>query len=209
MALHEIQLTLANGALEKELQQIIQLGAERTQTFHDSNRDHPIKGFHSSDFEEACRWLVSLKAQPEFRESRPTFCEWGSGLGIVSLLAEKTGYQATAIELEFRLHQEAIRIHEKFDSHCQCIHGSFIPDKISATARLCLPESSESMWLGLDGPAAYSRIDSSVDSFDVIYAYPLPGESDFVMELFDVAAKREAFLLTFHGAADFRLHQKR
>ena len=46
------------------------------------------------------------------------------------------------------------------------------------------------------------------DDFDVIFAYPWPGEEDVIMQLFDRYAAVGALLLTYHGIEELRIRRK-
>lgn len=71
----------------------IRLIAEGRQRF----RSVDCFDFVPSDYELVWRYLAALP--------RGTFCEWGSGFGIVTGLAEILGFRAVGIELDERLVQ--------------------------------------------------------------------------------------------------------
>ncbi len=54
--------------------------------------------------------------------------------------------------------------------------------------------SGEFAWLTTDAPSAYDDLGLDVDEFDVIFAYPWPGEEDVVIDPFDRYAATDASL---------------
>ncbi len=60
--------------------------------------DQPAGGFHASDYVLAYNTLRALLDEPTLRGR--TFCEWGSGSGVVTLLAASLGFRAFGIEIQ-------------------------------------------------------------------------------------------------------------
>jgi hypothetical protein len=46
------------------------------------------------------------------------------------------------------------------------------------------------------------------DDFDVVFAYPWPGEEQVIFDLFAGSTAVGALLLTYHGLEGLRLHRK-
>ena len=47
--------------------------------------------------------VLNSVVQHAFADRKPVFCEWGSGLGLVTMLASLIGMSATGIEIEEEL----------------------------------------------------------------------------------------------------------
>ena len=54
-------------------------------------------------------------------------------------------------------------------------------------------------WLSTDGPDGYEELELEPDDFDVVFAYPWPGEEQVIFDLFADSAAVGALLLTYHG----------
>ncbi len=118
--------------------------------------------------------------------AKPRFMEWGSGLGIVTMLAASLGWQAEGIEIEPGLVQESRHLSDLFDLQMKVHQGSFFPKDNEAVEHL--PE--------LCGKA------------DLIYVYPWPDQEIEIFDLFDRLARPGAHLLTYYGIEDIRVFQK-
>ncbi len=133
------------------------------------------------------------------------FCEWGSGLGVVSCLAATLGLEAWGIETEPALVCAARRLADDFALSVEFVRGSFIP----AAARRELLAGREFAWLSTGGRCGHEALGIGVDEFDVIYAYPWPDEEGLVEQLFEGHARPGALLLTYHADRGLRLRRKR
>jgi hypothetical protein len=208
LALLNIQIDPCESAIPRLVAKTIADAWETIQAFQTQTRNNPVKGFHPSDFEGAYQWLVGLKKQFS-QNAIPRFCEWGSGFGVTSYLAQSLGYEATAIESDPKLFQAAQRWQNRIGASFTHLNGSFIPPSfLEKHQSITAFNPTPTLWLNLnvESRSESNRLDSH--EFDLVYAYPWPGEEEFIFELFDVVSKPGALLLTFHGAADFRLHQK-
>lgn len=185
---------------------------ESIQDFQVRTRKQPVKGFHPSDFEDAYQWLFNLRARFP-ANTAPKFCEWGSGFGVVSYLAQYLGFNVTAIESDPELFQAAQTWQNQVGATFNHLNGSFIPPAFLDQYRppIEFPKTSpqgQTLWLDLDTRSVFEPGSSAASEFDLVYAYPWPGEETFLFELFDFLSKPGALLLTFHGATEFQLHQK-
>ncbi|MEE2639342.1 MAG: hypothetical protein VX768_01835 [Planctomycetota bacterium] len=210
MSLERMQLQLDESALPEAARRIITSGRQAIEAFQAVSHTDPVPGFHPGDFEEAWRWLVAVSGQLDHRSS-PRCCEWGSGFAVVSALASLVGFQCTAIESDRRLFKASARWLHGLGAELEHLQGSFIPADFSSSwkeSQAAAEMGSMSLWLDLEARFALEGKEEANAIFDLVYAYPWPGEETFVFELFDFSARRGAWLLTFHGAADFRLHRK-
>src|SRR5262249_60096653 len=100
------------------------------------------------------------------------FCEWGSGLGVVSCLAAALGLDAWGIETEPALVRAARRLADDFGLPVEFVRGSFIP----ASAEAGLTRGHAFAWLSRGGPRPpYEGVGLGGGGFDPVVAYPLPG----------------------------------
>jgi hypothetical protein len=78
-------------------------------------------GFVPSNYEQA--WAV-LNGLP-----RGSFCEWGSGFGIVVGLAEMLGFQASGIELEEELVDKSLALLRDHGLQASITAGSYLDSR--------------------------------------------------------------------------------
>lgn len=176
---------------------------ERIARFLDDIRSTATIAFVPSDFSLAAAALMHI------RESHlapgPRFLEWGAGYAVVAGLADALGFDAHAIEIDPVLVTAARALARDFDRHHAIAEGSFIPpgaDHLADTA-------ADHAWLALGGADGYEALGLDPDDFDVIYAYPWPGEERVIHRLFDHCAAAGAILVTYHGLEGVRINRKR
>jgi hypothetical protein len=164
--------------------------------------DFYLPAFVSSDFGLAYAALRQLEASKLALGER--FCEWGSGLGVVTCLATLAGFHAWGIEAQVRLVRGARQLAAEFDLPAEFTCGSFIP----AGARRDLLAGREFTWLSTGGRCAHGALGIGLDEFDVIYAYPWPDEECLVEQLFDGHARPGTLLMTYHEDRGLSLRRK-
>jgi len=137
------------------------------------------------------------------------FCEWGSGFGVVTILADMLGFQACGIEIDRDLVDVASELAEDFDAPVEFIHGSFIPPGHESNAEQAYAEHDGGVvWLSTEVDRAYDELGLDPDDFDLIFAYPWPGEEVVVDDLFARCAADGALLLTYGQGNSVRLQRK-
>lgn len=140
-----------------------------------------LENFVQSDYRYAFQVLCWLLRTQKAVKGAP-FLEWGSGQGMVSILASLLGYAATGVELHPALIREAKRLSSRFEVNVRWIHGSFRQNP----------------------PATFV----SAEGFRIVYVYPWPGEEAYFHNLFAATAPENAYLLFYLGPEDIRLFQK-
>ncbi|MDF3128028.1 hypothetical protein P0Y35_02345 [Kiritimatiellaeota bacterium B1221] len=118
--------------------------------------------------------------------AQPRFMEWGSGLGIVSMLATSLGWQTEGIEIEPGLVHESRHLSHLFDLPVKIHQGSFFPRD----------------------QEVIEHLSERCGKADVIYVYPWPDQEIEIFDLFDQLAKPGAHLLTYYGIEDIRVFEK-
>jgi hypothetical protein len=164
--------------------------------------DFRVPAFVSSDFDLAYAALRQLEASKLALGER--FCEWGSGLGVVTCLATLAGFQAWGLETEVQLVRAARQLAADFDLPAEFTCGSFMP----AGVRRELLAGREFAWLSTGGRCGHEALGIGLDEFDVIYVYPWPDEEGLVEQLFEGHAKPGALLMTYHECGGLRLRRK-
>jgi SAM-dependent methyltransferase len=161
-----------------------------------------IPAFVPSDFEQAYRALTWIESTHLAAGRR--FLEWGSGIGIVAALAALVGFDAVGIEVEPPLVEiaRAFAADHRIDVEFAC--GSYVP----SGAEPFVDIAGDVTWLRTDRPDSYAGLGLEPEDFDLIYAYPWPGEEQVVFDLFEACASVGALLLTYHSQDGMRLQRK-
>ena len=133
------------------------------------------------------------------------FCEWGCGMGVVAALATMLSYDACGIEINGDLVDEARALAEDFDLPIEFVCGNLIP---TGGDRHADAASTEMAWLEMGGPDAYEELGLDIDDFDLVFAYPWPGEEQVIDDLFEHYAAVGAVLVTYHGVEGVRVQRK-
>jgi len=130
-----------------------------------------------------CWNLLNSVARQTLSDRKPVFCEWGSGLGLVTLMASMLGMDATGIEIE----EELIELAREF-SQQHAIPASFINASI------------------YPGESPISPID--YHEVDLFFAYPWPNQITKMLTLFNKVAVSGAILVCYHGGRNYRILQR-
>ena len=196
MALVRVDVDPSPGPLPRPLAQFVRAANQRIDEFNRARVKRPLDAFMPSDFERAWR-MVDAIARGKLARGR-AFCEWGCGFAAVAGLAALAGFDACGIEIEPDLVDEARRLLADFELPVAIARGSFVPQDAGALADC----ANELGWLAEGGPDGHSVLRLDPDHFDLVFAYPWPGEEEVIFRLFDHFAAPDALLLTFHGGQD-------
>ena len=203
MPLIDLKLNIRESTLPADIAQLLEEANQRIEAFV-ANRNVRISGFVPSDFDSVYFALEALSEQG--LATGDVFCEWGSGFGVVAMLAATLEFDAYGIEIERSLVDEAHMLAEDFDLPVDFIEGSFIPDGGEPIVEELF--TGEYAWLDSHADEAYSQLGMSPRDFDVIYAFPWPGEEQIISSLFDEFASVGALLLTFGQIEGVRVRRK-
>lgn len=152
----------------------------------------------------------SLRAIAEANLATGTsLCEWGSGFGVVASLAAMLEFKACGIEIERGLVDASRRLADDFGLPVEFVHGGFVPPGGEAdVAEAYADTSTEYFWLVTDADDAYDELGLGPHDFDIVFAYPWPGEECLIEGLFEKYAAEEALLLTYNDYDSVRLRRK-
>ncbi|HUU83975.1 MAG TPA: hypothetical protein VM243_10780 [Phycisphaerae bacterium] len=133
----------------------------------------------------------------------PLFCEWGSGFGVVAMLASMHGFDACGIEVQSELVLAAEELADFFGCDVRFAQGSFL-----ASCDEDLIQSAERSWWRTTEGRAYEDLGLEPEDFDLFFAYPWPGEEYLFEALFARYASVGALLLTYHDAPGVLVQRK-
>jgi hypothetical protein len=201
MPLVEIDLDPSAAPIPDDVAQLI-ADAQRQIITLDDERPASIPAFVPSDFELVYRALAAIDAAHLTAGCR--FLEWGSGIGVVTCMADLIGFDAVGVEIEPQLVNVARSLARAHHIATQFVQGSFVPRGFEP--RLRSPD--DVTWLSTSGLAGYRELELDPDDFDIVFAYPWPGEKQTIFDLFDDCGAVGALLLTYHGQEGIRLQRK-
>jgi predicted O-methyltransferase YrrM len=197
----DVELALVTDPMPADVSALIADAKERIDELEDKSRA-AMPAFVPSDFELTYRALVAVD-QANLATGR-RFLEWGSGIGVVACLAATLGFDAIGIEIEAPLVEIADELAAAHHLDAEFICGSFVPHGTEIT----VGTADDFAWLSTTGPVAYDDLDLEPNDFDMIFAYPWPGEEQIIFDLFAAHAANGALLLTYHGIEGVRLQRK-
>jgi hypothetical protein len=201
MPLAEIELALSEETLPANVKRLIADGQRYVVALEEASQA-AIPAFVPSDFEIVYKALAAIQSSQLAAGRR--FVEWGSGVGVVTCLAALAGFDAVGIEIEAALVNMAEELAAKHRISTQFASGSFVPEGAEPSIDL----AGDVNWLSTEGADGYAELELEPDDFDVVFAYPWPGEEQVIFDLFADAAAVGALLLTYHGLEGVRLQRK-
>jgi hypothetical protein len=201
MGLVEVDLTLSADAVPDDVARLLADARRLVDRLDDETRA-AIPAFVPSDFELVYRALCSIKSARLATGRR--LLEWGSGSGAVTCAAVLAGFDAVGIEIEPTLVAIAEDLAFVHGIDAQFARGNFVPHGVQPR----LDWADGVSWLSTGGPDGYAELELDPDDFDVVFAYPWPGEEQVIFDMFADCAAVGTLLLTFHGQEGLRLHRK-
>ncbi len=206
MPLVDIEISINGSVLPDDVVVFLREADLRVSQFVE-NSPIRVTGFVPSDFVTVYR---ALRAISEANLAPGTsLCEWGSGFGVVASLAAMLGFKVCGIEIERDLVDASRRLADDFGLPVEFVHGSFVPSSAEAYAEEAYADNNaESFWLVTDADDAYDESGLNPDDFDVVFAYPWPGEEILIESLFEKYAAEGALLLMYNQYNSVRLQRK-
>lgn len=172
------------------------LWAEAEQIWDRQQNDRGFSGYVSADYPAV------LKSLRELRSRCHTFLEWGSGLGVVTIMASRLGYDAYGIEVAPELVDHARSLAERYAPEAVFATGSFIPDEYVVSPRRDYVDRTET-----DDPGGYEELDMELSDFDLVYAYPWPTEHHLFQNIVRECGRPGTLLLTYDAHEGIDLTQ--
>ena len=202
MALAQVTLNPREGDLPAAVTSLLVDADRRIDAFLESSAGQRTPAFVPSDFEQVYQALRAV-AEDQLAPGR-YFCEWGSGFGVVTVLAALLNFRASGIEFEKSLVTLARKLAADHEVGVEFASGNFIP----AGGEEHLAPDQDFCWLVEGGPCGHEELGLDPDDFDLIFAYPWPGESQVIFDLFDHFAADGSLLLVFQGREGVEAYRK-
>jgi len=171
-------------ALQAKLHRLIAEGTHIWRAFDREVRRKRWHPFVAADYGAVMRALTLLRA-PGRR-----FLEWGSGSGVITIMADLLGFEAYGIELDPELVGVARELAGRHESQARFAAGSFLPE-----GYVWIPNDGDARpgTIG-EGLPAYSAIGHSLEDFQIVFGYPWTGEGLLMRDV-----------MRRHGAPDAQL----
>ena len=143
----------------------------------------------------------------ELRGRVDTILEWGSGLGVVTIMANRLGFNAFGIEAEPDLVKLAEGLATKYGARPRFVVGSFIPAEFEENY-----QAGEEFGRTLTtATPAYEELDMELRDFDLVYAFPWPDEHGIYRSIMQRHASRNALYMRYdarEGLSLTRVHKR-
>ena len=179
------------------LARIHELQDEGQEIFHRFDREVRLNEWHPfvpADYPTVMRALLPLQNQGL------RFLEWGSGTGVITIMADMLGYEAYGIEIDPELTAIARELAKRFNSAARFATGSYL----SAGYIWRAPDGDRRLGTIGIADSAYPELGHPLDDFDVVYGYPWEGEEPVMHDLMKKRAARGTTLL-LNGTAGVRV----
>ncbi len=188
------------GRTPSRVSRLLREADSRIREYLEQQRGHG-RGFVASNFALVHTALERIVAEGLARG--PLFCEWGSGFGVVAMLASMLDFEAYGIEIQSELVLAAEDLADCLGCDVRFAHGSFV-----ASCDADLNDSAEHSWWHTTEGSAYEDLDVDPEEFDLFFGYPWPGEEHLFDALFVRYASVGALLLTYHDAVGVLVQRK-
>ena len=161
-----------DGGRDEQLEEVLRLGTDAWRDFCAQRAGE----FHRVIPADQRLAIDMLREQ---RSRANTFLELGSATGVITVLADLVGFEAVGIEIEPALVTTSEDLAEQVGSGARFVEGSFVPTEYRDEVSLL-----ESDYMTpTEGADAYDELGMDIADFDLVYAYPWPGEEDWLIEM--------------------------
>ena len=200
-ALQKLDILPVDEPLPPEVTAFLTDADRRIDEFFEQRKHVKKLGFFPSDYPLAYRILHAVR---DLDQQPRSFCEWGSGFGVVTGLAAFLGYDACGIEIDPRLLRPSRKLIRDHRINAEILEGSFLPEEYLKTEKL----SDKNTVTILSGSGVNDEVDDDIDDFDVIFAFPWPTEEELYFDLFARYAADGALLITYQAVESIHVFRK-
>ena len=183
--------------LEARLETLFEEGQAWWYRFDAEVRDERWHPFVAADYNSVLAALLAVR-RPGLR-----FLEWGSGTGVITIMADLLDFDACGIELDPSLVEVARDLALRWASNARFATGSFLP--MGWEWRNARGDARPGT-LG-DGPSGYLKLGRPLDDFDVVYGYPWMGEEPLMLDLMRSHGGENAILLIHSPDGETNIYQ--
>ncbi len=154
----------------------------------EANQNRPEYALYvSADYQAIFDQLCALRGRVH------TVLEWGSGLGVMTIMANRLGFDAYGIEAEANLVMLAEGLAKKYQAKPRFVVGSFIPAEYEED----YAAGEEFIRTLTTATPAYDELDMQLRDFDLVYAFPWPDEHAIYRSIMHRHASRHALYMRY------------
>jgi hypothetical protein len=180
---------------DASVEEFTELWNEAEEIWTRLENDPAFHGYVGADFGEVLKYLLELRGQVS------TFLEWGSGLGVVTMMASCLGFEAYGIEAESKLITLSRELADTYAPQATFAEGSFIPDEFQWDPS----QGDESIKTTIDAASAYDELGLELRDFELIYVYPWPTEHTLCHNIIRQFGQSNAMLLSYDAREGMNL----
>ena len=173
------------------------LWKEAGELWDEFENQHQFHEFVAADYEQV------YQALRELRNRAFTFLEWGSGLGVITIMASTLGFDAYGIETQPHLVELSRSLAKKYGPEARFAEGSFIPSQYEWDP----VHGDETFRTVLDAEPGYEELDMELRDFDLVYAYPWPHEHPFFQDIMRECGGRKSLFLSYDVREGIAVHR--
>jgi len=199
--LETISISPADEALPDDVLAFLADADKEIEAFFSGSEKDRRFGFFPSDYPFVYSHLLAVR---QLDEHARRFCEWGSGFGVVTGLADFLGFESCGIEIDSRFIESSRELLSAHGREAEIFEGDFIPEEFTRTELF----ESGGRTTFLSGMNSLDEVDVDIDDFDVIFAFPWPDEEEMYRSLFLRYAANGSLLVTFHALEEVRVYRK-
>lgn len=174
-------------ALREKLDALYDAGHEHFDRFDTEVRQRAFHPFVPADYNDVESILLPLCAEGV------RFLEWGSGTGVITILADLIGFDACGIELDPSLVEVARDLARRFESKARFATASFLPEGYQYRD----PDGGHRTGTLGSGPSGYLALGHPLEDFDLVFGYPWHGEEPVMRDVFRRYGRKDARLLIY------------
>jgi hypothetical protein len=192
-------LTPSDRQLERcdaRVQKLCEDGELLWESFRSDLGERSFHRFVAADYAEVYQHLRKLAGRAV------SFLEWGSGNGVISIMADMLGFEAYGIEINPALVEKARYLNDQHEANAQFVEGSFVPSDYEWNV-----EHGDANFRTVDGAEpAYDELDLELRDFDIIYGYPWPEEQALFGDIMRQCGRHGSLFVTYdcYGGVDVR-----
>ncbi len=164
------------------------------------------RGFVPSDYRKL--YFVLRLIERKCLTCGMKFCEWGSGIGVATMVASMVGFEAHGIEIDPALVEVAESLSDEHELPVKIACGSFVPEGVDDLIDSAFAENAGSISMVTEAVDAYAELGLQIDEFDIIFCFPWPTDGNLTAEIFDRCAATGAVLVTYDEIDGYTLRRK-
>lgn len=172
-------------ALHTRLSALMEEGSDIFHEFDLLHRQREWHPFVAANYRDVLDVLLPL------RQPGAMFLEWGSATGVITIMADMLGFQAYGIEIDGTLVDIARRLATKYQSHATFAAGSYLPMGYEWRD----PTGDRRTGTVGEGISGYLELKHPLEDFDIVFAYPWPGEAEIMQDVMRRYGRPDARLI--------------